>query len=180
MRDLRLGIAAACVVLSGLGCSPEAPKTGESSVPPGAETPKTSSTTSAPVTAGQPPPPITDRNAAGKETVTPSGLHYVDVKIGTGPAAKAGQQVRVAYTGTLMDGTKFDSSYDHPGKQPYKFTLGNREVIPGWDEGILNMKVGGKRKLTIPASLAYGANGQPPDIPPNATLKFDVELVEIK
>jgi peptidylprolyl isomerase len=116
---------------------------------------------------------------AGKEVTTGSGLHYIDVKIGTGPTPKPGETVKVHYTGTLMDGTKFDSSFDHPDRQPFAFTLGAHEVIAGWDEGISTMKVGGKRKLIIPPNLAYGADGRP-GIPPNATLKFDVELMGVQ
>jgi FKBP-type peptidyl-prolyl cis-trans isomerase len=99
-----------------------------------------------------------------------------DVKVGTGPAAKAGDILTVHYTGWLTDGTKFDSSV---GGQPFKFTLGAGEVIPGWDQGLVGMKVGGKRRLTIASDLAYGAQGAPPTIPPNATLIFDVTLVKI-
>ncbi len=100
-----------------------------------------------------------------------------DVKVGSGDEAVPGRSVTVHYTGTLMDGTKFDSSRDRG--EPYTFRLGAREVIPGWDEGIRGMRVGGERQLTIPASMAYGSEGRPPVIPPAAALKFDVELVSV-
>lgn len=114
---------------------------------------------------------------SGNEVTTASGLKYVDIVEGSGPAAITGQRVSVDYTGTLQNGTKFDSSV---GRQPYEFVLGSGTVIKGWDEGIKNMKVGGKRKLIIPPSLGYGAQGRPPSIPGNSTLLFDVELVGIK
>lgn len=101
-----------------------------------------------------------------------------DIKIGTGAEAKAGNTVSVNYLGTLTNGTKFDSSYDRG--QPFSFVLGTGHVIPGWDQGVTGMKVGGKRKLTIPPSLAYGAQGVPGAIPPNATLIFEVELLGVK
>jgi FKBP-type peptidyl-prolyl cis-trans isomerase len=108
----------------------------------------------------------------------PTKLEMEDVKVGTGREAKTGDTVHVQYTGTLMNGDKFDSSYDH-GKDPFSFTLGQGKVIKGWDQGVVGMKVGGKRKLRIPPDLGYGANGSPPKIPPNAGLLFDVELVSI-
>jgi FKBP-type peptidyl-prolyl cis-trans isomerase len=107
---------------------------------------------------------------------TPSGLKYVEVKIGTGATAAAGQQVSVHYTGTLESGQKFDSSRDRG--TPFQFNLGGGQVIKGWDEGIAGMKIGGKRKLIIPPDLGYGARAVGP-IPPNATLLFDVELMGI-
>lgn len=112
----------------------------------------------------------------GQPTVTPTGLKYYDIKVGEGEQpAGPNSQVKVHYTGWLVNGTKFDSSYDHPDKAPVQFVLSG--VIPGWTEGVGSMKVGGKRKLLIPANLAYGAGGRP-GIPPNATLIFDVELLE--
>ena len=111
-----------------------------------------------------------------------SGLKIIDVKVGTGAVAKAGEPVTVQYTGWLYvngaKGKKFDSSYDHGA--PFSFPLGAGQVIPGWDQGVAGMKVGGKRTLIIPSDLGYGANGTPDGtIPPNATLIFDVELVKV-
>ena len=108
----------------------------------------------------------------------PGQLDKVDVKLGTGAVAVNGKKVRVHYTGTLTDGTKFDSSVD--SGNPFTFTLGQGEVIRGWDMGVAGMKVGGKRKLTIPYPLAYGEHGSPPKIPPKATLIFDVELLGVE
>ncbi len=110
----------------------------------------------------------------------PGGLKYYDMVVGTGATPKTGQTASMRYTGTLLDGTKFDSSYDHPGQAPFDFVLGQGRVIKGWDEGVATMKVGGKRRLVIPGSLAYGPNPPTPTIPPNATLVFDVELVGVK
>ena len=114
----------------------------------------------------------------GDVVTTPSGLQYEDIKVGDGVQPKAGQTVIVHYTGTLEDGTKFDSSLDHG--QPFKFKIGVGRVIKGWDEGVMTMKVGGKRKLVIPPQLGYGARGAGGVIPPNATLVFEVELLDVQ
>jgi peptidylprolyl isomerase len=108
---------------------------------------------------------------------TPSGLQYIDLQAGTGDSPKSGQKVVVHYTGTLEDGTKFDSSRDRG--RPFEFNIGVGQVIQGWDEGVGSMKVGGRRQLIIPPNLGYGARGAGGVIPPNATLIFDVELLRI-
>lgn len=113
----------------------------------------------------------------GNFITTATGLQYEDLVVGSGPAAQAGDTVSVHYTGWLEDGTKFDSSVDRG--EPFPFTLGTGGVIPGWDEGVAGMQVGGKRKLIIPPDLGYGAQDYGP-IPGNSTLIFDVELLEIK
>ena len=108
----------------------------------------------------------------------PTKLEIEDLQVGTGREAKTGDAVEVQYTGTLTNGKKFDSSYDRPG-EPFKFTLGEGAVIKGWDEGVPGMKVGGKRRLRVPSDLGYGENGSGADIPPNAALVFEIELVSI-
>ena len=112
------------------------------------------------------------------EIKTESGLVFMDTVKGSGDSPKKGDKVLVHYTGTLVDGTKFDSSVDRG--QPFEFTIGIGRVIKGWDEGVMSMKEGGKRRLTIPPELGYGSRGAGGLIPPNAILVFDVELIEVK
>ena len=122
--------------------------------------------------------PTSPKEKETKVTTTPSGLMYEEIVEGTGPSPQRGKAVTVHYTGTLTDGSKFDSSRDR--NEPFTFTIGVGQVIKGWDEGVMSMKVGGRRKLTIPANLGYGASGAGGVIPPNATLLFDVELLGVK
>jgi peptidylprolyl isomerase len=120
--------------------------------------------------------------ADNKVNEMPDGLKYTDTKTGDGATVHSGNKVSVHYTGWLSDngakGKKFDSSVDRG--QPFQFTLGAKQVIAGWDEGVAGMKVGGKRTLTIPPELGYGSRGAPGAIPPNATLIFDVELLQVQ
>jgi len=133
----------------------------------------------------EPPPKVAKTveasapSASVEEPAAPAvkDLSKEELAPGKGPAAKTGDTVKVHYTGTLLSGKKFDSSLDR--KEPFEFKLGAGEVIKGWDEGVVGMKVGGKRKLTIPSDLAYGKQGRPPTIPPNSPLVFEIELVEI-
>ncbi len=184
--------ATALALLALSGCTP---KEDSASPTPAASAPATSPAM-APDAQGPPPAPATPAASAANvsavptttkidgKTVTlktlPSGVKYYDMKVGTGVSPKIGQTVSVQYTGTLLNGTKFDSSYDHGG-QPIDFPIGVGRVIKGWDDGVPSMKVGGKRRLVIPGDLAYGPNPPPgAPIPPNATLIFDIELVGVK
>lgn len=115
----------------------------------------------------------------GPGVTLPDGLAYWDLKVGTGPVAAKGRKVKVNYAGWLLEeGVRFDSSYDRG--TPFEFTIGAGEVIKGWELGVVGMKVGGKRQLRIPPDLGYGFRGQPPSIPRNAYLIFDVELLEVE
>ncbi len=119
-----------------------------------------------------------ETNETGKMVIMPSGLKYIDIVVGTGPFPDIGSTVTTHYTGWLEDGTKFDSSRDRG--ESFSFFLGLGQVIKGWDEGIATMRVGGKRRLIIPPELGYGKGGFGDVIPPNATLIFEIELLEIK
>ena len=119
-----------------------------------------------------------EKGSNEQEVTTSSGLKYVDQVVGTGDAAVAGKTASVHYTGWLESGKKFDSSVDRG--QPFSFPLGAGRVIKGWDEGVQGMRVGGKRKLTVPSDLGYGSRGAGGVIPPNATLIFDVELLGVR
>jgi peptidylprolyl isomerase len=127
-------------------------------------------------------PTTASAQTAGKTMTTPSGLQIIDSKVGTGATPKPGQTCVMHYTGWLYEdgkkGKKFDSSVDR--NEPFEFPIGQRKVIAGWDEGVASMKVGGKRTLIIPPALGYGARGAGGVIPPNATLIFDVELLDVK
>jgi FKBP-type peptidyl-prolyl cis-trans isomerase len=117
-------------------------------------------------------------SATSSEITTSSGLRYVDEVVGTGESPSPGKIVKVHYAGWLENGAQFDSSADHG--QPIEFPIGVGRVIKGWDEGLMTMKVGGKRKLIIPPDLGYGARGAGPKIPPNSTLIFEVELLGVR
>ena len=118
------------------------------------------------------------KTTPAKTITLPDGLKYTDIKAGKGPKPRAGQTAVVHYTGTFLNGKKFDSSRDRG--QPFEFVLGAHRVIPCWDEAVATMRVGGRRKLVCPPQLAYGERGYPPVIPPNATLNFDVELLGVR
>ncbi len=127
--------------------------------------------------AATPAAPAAPAAATGAEVTLPGGTKYIDTEVGTGKEAVRGSTVDVHYTGTLTDGKKFDSSLD--SGQPFTLTIGKTQVIEGWTQGLVGMKVGGHRSLTIPAEQGYGADGMGP-IPANATLLFDIELLDVK
>ena len=128
-------------------------------------------------TAAKQAPAAGPTKVTGEGTKTSSGLQYWDIKVGTGRTADRGNTVQVHYTGWLTNGKKFDSSV---GGKPFQFRIGAHQVIAGWEEGVTGMKVGGKRQLRIPPDLAYGKEGYPGAIPPNATLIFDIELLRVE
>jgi FKBP-type peptidyl-prolyl cis-trans isomerase FkpA len=168
----RFAIPAAMLILALAGCQNE-----KASTPSTSSTPETTTDT-----ASGAAPAMTEESPAAPapaadEVSLPGGLKVQDIVVGTGEEAKDGMPVSVDYTGWLTDGTKFDSSLDRG--QPYRFTLGRGAVIKGWDQGVKGMRVGGKRRLTIPPNLAYGEKGFSSLIPPNATLVFEVQLVGV-
>jgi FKBP-type peptidyl-prolyl cis-trans isomerase len=163
VRWASVAIAAAMIGCSGSGDkAANTPSNAQQAAPPAAE-----------------PPAAAAQPAGPHDTITtPSGLRYVFLQHGSGPQAMPGQTVSVHYVGTLTSGKKFDSSRDR--QQPFQFQLGAHRVIPGWDEGVALLHVGDRVVFIIPGNLAYGAGGAPPDIPPNATLIFDVELLGVQ
>ena len=184
MKLLLPAILSATLVLTGCGDDNSTngdnptPDQGNAGVPPPGESPSAAAGSVLPSAAesdGNAPgiPPLT-----GEIVTTASGLRYIDEAVGTGAVPQTGQTVSVQYTGWLTDGTQFDTSRDD--NQPIQFPLGMRRVIPGWDEGLASMLVGGKRRLIIPTELAYAARGSAPVIPSNAALIFDVELVGVQ
>jgi FKBP-type peptidyl-prolyl cis-trans isomerase len=188
----RPALALGCgLILALAGCTqkpeetaPTTPPVGEqAAAPAGAAKPAASTEAPTPAASTEAAKPAASKAPAkpagkGKTRTTASGLKIEVLKEGTGPMPKPGQTVLVHYTGTLKDGKKFDSSRDRG--QPFDFVLGQGNVIKGWDEGIALMKVGERANLIIPGDLGYGPMGHPPDIPPDAELHFDVELVAIK
>src|SRR5262249_29361745 len=177
-RMSKQSLALALALAIGLGaCKQSTSKTSSES---GQSTTTTTTATTTPAAAAQKPaaaPALPGDPGSGQVHKLASGLQYDDLKSGTGKMAEPGMNVSVHYTGWLLDGTKFDSSVDRG--QPFKFQLGGGQVIQGWDEGVKGMRIGGKRKLTIPPDLGYGPRGTGP-IPPNATLVFDVELLDVQ
>ena len=168
MRDLAPRLAAiACLALAGCRQTSTAQEASSSTTTSASTQPGGATATTSGATQGQ-------------ERTLPGGLVVIDLKVGDGTMAEPGRTVSVHYTGWLVDGTKFDSSLDRG--TPITFPLGADppRVIRGWEEGVKGMRVGGKRKLTIPPEMAYGEQGRPPVIPPNAVLVFEVELVDVK
>jgi peptidylprolyl isomerase len=172
-----ISILAIALLLLSLGCND-----GEEQAEPTTEQPAAEPATEQPV--AEPPTPETVTavgeipSVEGDTITTESGLRYIDITVGDGASPTQGQTCVMHYTGWLPDGTKFDSSRDRD--TPFPFAIGAGRVIRGWDEGVATMNVGGRRLLIIPGDLAYGPSGRPPRIPPNATLVFDVELLEVQ
>ena len=185
---IALALAATALVAAGCGGSTKesaADKYAKQADQQAASQPKPTAGTDTTVTATvvKPSPGEADLNKKPKVPKgtgnPPTKLEAQDLIVGTGPAAKSGDTVSVQYVGVLFkNGKEFDSSWSN-GKKPFQFTLGQGNVIQGWDQGVVGMKVGGRRKLIIPADLAYGAQGSPPKIGPNEALIFDVDLKKI-
>jgi FKBP-type peptidyl-prolyl cis-trans isomerase FkpA len=183
----KIGMGLLALGLMTAGCTnektAEAPAAPPGGPPPGAPTGTAATTAPAEKPAAPATKPAASAEkpsgATGKMVKLPSGLKYVDLVVGKGDNPKPGQTAVVHYTGTLANGKKFDSSLDRG--EPFKFVLGQGQVIPAWDEGVATMKPGGKRKLICPPDLAYGPAGTPDGtIPPNATLTFVVELLRVQ
>jgi len=162
------GLLAACTSLT----APPTPEPASTEAPKAAAAPAASAPS-------RPVASAAARNVLDPQPPRPKGkLEIKDAVVGKGKEAKAGSAITVDYVGTLADGKEFDASKKHG--RPFEFVLGQGRVIQGWDQGLVGMKVGGKRKLTIPSDLAYGERGSPPAIPPGATLTFEVELLDVK
>jgi FKBP-type peptidyl-prolyl cis-trans isomerase FkpA len=170
----------AFLIVLGTGCAKltEPPKEEPIQIEPAASAAPAQQPSAAP--SAKPAETATAKPAQPNEAAPPSDEKLVtkDLVVGKGAEAKTGDTVKVHYVGTLTDGKEFDSSKKH--NEPFVFELGAGRVIKGWDQGVAGMKVGGKRKLTVPPSLGYGARGSPPVIPPGSTLIFEVELLEVK
>jgi peptidylprolyl isomerase len=184
-----LALAAAALVVAGCGGSTQpsaADKAAEQAAKEAASKPKTAAAPAPAAPQAQVVQPTAGEADLKKKPKVPKGtgappttLVVQNLIVGTGAAAKSGDQLSVQYVGVLFkDGKEFDSSWAN-GKKPFQFALGGGQVIPGWDQGLAGMKVGGRRKLIIPASLAYGAQGSPPKIGPNQALIFDIDLTKI-
>jgi FKBP-type peptidyl-prolyl cis-trans isomerase len=182
MACLKHGILLLALTLTGTGCAKltEPPKEEPMQAEPAAEKPDPMKALAAMASAKPAEKPPEPEAKPAEPTPPPSDekLGVKDLVVGKGAVAKLGDNVKVHYVGTLPDGKEFDASKKHG--QPFEFELGAGRVIRGWDQGVAGMKVGGKRKLVIPPSLGYGARGSPPVIPPNSTLNFEIELLEVK
>ena len=181
MKKITIAILALAAVI---GCGKSDPNIGKgpSTIDPinGSNTPVPAAPAPAQMTVGDAPK---ENVKHGDTTITPSGLKYIDMKVGKGAMPQQGQTITVNYTGRLTNGKIFDSNIDPSSthKQPFTTAIGVGKVIKGWDEGMISMKVGGKRRLIVPGDLGYGPNGTPDGkIPPNATLVFDVELLKVE
>jgi peptidylprolyl isomerase len=182
--DKRLPVLALALGVLAAGCNQTSQQSSSSSST-SSTTATTTPTTTPAATTPEPAATTPDKPAAalpgapgtGKTHKLPSGLQYIDIVVGSGKMAESGMTVSVNYSGWLTDGTPFDNSYDRG--TPIVMQIDHAAIIPGWHEGLKGMRIGGKRKLVIPPDLAYGAEGRP-GIPPNATLVFDLELVDVK
>ena len=177
---LALGVALA---VSAAGCNETAQNAGSttsnsSTSGTGSTSTGTSTSTGASAGASASAKATSEAPSGARLHKLPSGLQYEDLVVGSGKMAEPGMNVAIQYTGWLTDGTKFDSSLDRG--QPLRFQLASGQMIQGFDEGVKGMRIGGKRKLTVPYDLGYGEEGRPPQIPPKATLVFDVELIDVQ